>query len=143
MDASSSFPRGAPIMPLCLLVDDGLGRIGHSIWHSATRPVCSSRASGTRSDAGDVSLDMVLKDVWGASRCREICRGQLCQLYQRQPYLFPRLLSDLLGLMQAAYDYTMPISRAGTWVQAFRGKPGAGNTRWYNRRPPASTQEGR
>jgi alkylation response protein AidB-like acyl-CoA dehydrogenase len=54
-----------------------------------------------------VSLDMVLKDVWVSADAEILPPGVFAQLYQRQPYLFLGFSATFLGLMQAAYDYTL------------------------------------
>jgi alkylation response protein AidB-like acyl-CoA dehydrogenase len=54
-----------------------------------------------------VSLDMVLKDVWVPADAEILPPGSFAQLYQRQPYLFLGFSATFLGLMQAAYDYTI------------------------------------
>jgi alkylation response protein AidB-like acyl-CoA dehydrogenase len=54
-----------------------------------------------------VSLDMVLKDVWVPADAEILPPGIFSQLYQRQPYLFLGFSATFLGLMQAAYDYTI------------------------------------
>jgi alkylation response protein AidB-like acyl-CoA dehydrogenase len=54
-----------------------------------------------------VSLDMVLKDVWVPADAEILPPGVFAQLYQRQPYLFLGFSATFLGLMQAAYDYTI------------------------------------
>jgi alkylation response protein AidB-like acyl-CoA dehydrogenase len=54
-----------------------------------------------------VSLDMVLKDVWVPGEAEILPPGVFARLYQRQPYLFLGFSATFLGLMQAAYDYTI------------------------------------
>jgi alkylation response protein AidB-like acyl-CoA dehydrogenase len=54
-----------------------------------------------------VSLDMVLKDVWVPTDAEILPPGVFAKLYQRQPYLFLGFSATFLGLMQAAYDYTL------------------------------------
>jgi alkylation response protein AidB-like acyl-CoA dehydrogenase len=54
-----------------------------------------------------VSLDMVLKDVWVPADAEILPPGVFARLYQRQPYLFLGFSATFLGLMQAAYDYTI------------------------------------
>jgi alkylation response protein AidB-like acyl-CoA dehydrogenase len=54
-----------------------------------------------------VSLDMVLKDVWVPAEAEILPPGVFAELYQRQPYLFLGFSATFLGLMQAAYDYTI------------------------------------
>jgi alkylation response protein AidB-like acyl-CoA dehydrogenase len=54
-----------------------------------------------------VSLDMKLTDVWVPRDAEILPTGVFAQLYQRQPYLFLGFSATFLGLMQAAYDYTI------------------------------------
>jgi alkylation response protein AidB-like acyl-CoA dehydrogenase len=54
-----------------------------------------------------VSLDMMLKDVWVPADAEILPPGVFAKLYQRQPYLFLSFSATFLGLMQAAYDYTI------------------------------------
>jgi alkylation response protein AidB-like acyl-CoA dehydrogenase len=53
------------------------------------------------------SLDMVLKGVWVPGDAEILPPGVFAKLYQRQPYLFLGFSATFLGLMQAAYDYTI------------------------------------
>jgi alkylation response protein AidB-like acyl-CoA dehydrogenase len=53
------------------------------------------------------SLDMVLKDVWVPADAEILPPGVFAHLYQRQPYLFLGFSATFLGLMQAAYDFTI------------------------------------
>jgi alkylation response protein AidB-like acyl-CoA dehydrogenase len=54
-----------------------------------------------------VSLDMVLTDVWVPADAEILPPGVFSRLYQRQPYLFLGFSATFVGLMQAAYDYTL------------------------------------
>ena len=54
-----------------------------------------------------VSRDMVLKDVWVPDDAEILPPGVFGLLYQRQPYLFLSFSATFLGLMQAAYDFTI------------------------------------
>jgi alkylation response protein AidB-like acyl-CoA dehydrogenase len=92
-----------------LLVDDGP-------WEDRTLYLAISRDTAGVQFTGDwdplgmratVSLDMVLKDVWVPAEAEILPPGVFAQLYQRQPYLFLGFSATFLGLMQAAYDYTI------------------------------------
>ena len=54
-----------------------------------------------------VSRDMSLKDVWAPEDAEIRPPGVFGQLYQRQPHLFISFSATFLGLMQAAYDFTV------------------------------------
>jgi alkylation response protein AidB-like acyl-CoA dehydrogenase len=54
-----------------------------------------------------VSRDMVLQDVWVPVDDEILPPGVFAQLYQRQPHLFLSFSATFLGLMQAAYDFTL------------------------------------
>ena len=54
-----------------------------------------------------VSQDMSLKDVWAPEDADILPPGVFGQLYQRQPHLFISFSATFLGLMQAAYDFTV------------------------------------
>jgi len=54
-----------------------------------------------------VSRDMVLKDVWVPADAEILPPGIFGMLYQRQPYTFLGFSATFLGLMQAAYDFTI------------------------------------
>jgi alkylation response protein AidB-like acyl-CoA dehydrogenase len=56
---------------------------------------------------GTVSRDMVLKDVWVPADAEILPPGIFGMLYQRQPYTFLGFSATFLGLMQAAYDFTI------------------------------------
>ncbi len=53
------------------------------------------------------SRSMTLKDVRAPEDAEILPRGVFGQLYQRQPHLFITFSATFLGLMQAAYDYTV------------------------------------
>ena len=59
---------------------------------------------GMRSTA---SQDMYLKDVLVPKGAEILPPGVFGQLFQRQPHLFISFSATFLGLMQAAYDYTV------------------------------------
>ena len=54
-----------------------------------------------------VSRDMLLKDVWVPADAEILPPGVFRQLYNRQPHLFLGFPATFLGLMQAAYDFTI------------------------------------
>jgi alkylation response protein AidB-like acyl-CoA dehydrogenase len=54
-----------------------------------------------------VSLDMVLQDVWVPAEAEILPPGVFGKLYQHQPYAFLGFSATFLGLMQAAYDFTI------------------------------------
>ncbi|MCH8298586.1 MAG: acyl-CoA/acyl-ACP dehydrogenase [Chloroflexi bacterium] len=54
-----------------------------------------------------VSRDMSLKDVWAPEDAEILPPGVFGQLYQRQPHIFISFSATFLGLMQAAYDFTV------------------------------------
>jgi alkylation response protein AidB-like acyl-CoA dehydrogenase len=54
-----------------------------------------------------VSRDMVLQDVWVPAEAEILPPGVFGKLYQRQPYSFLSFSATFLGLMQAAYDFTI------------------------------------
>ena len=54
-----------------------------------------------------VSRDMALNDVWAPHDAEILPPGVFGQLYQRQPHIFITFSATFLGLMQAAYDYTV------------------------------------
>jgi alkylation response protein AidB-like acyl-CoA dehydrogenase len=54
-----------------------------------------------------VSRDMVIQDVLVPADAEILPPGVFGKLYQRQPYLFLGFSATFLGLMQAAYDFTI------------------------------------
>ena len=54
-----------------------------------------------------VSRDMALKNVWVSTDAEILPPGVFGQLYQRQPHMFLGFGATFLGLMQAAYDFTI------------------------------------
>ena len=56
---------------------------------------------------GTVSRDMALNDVWVPADAEILPPGAFGQLYQRQPHMFLGFGATFLGLMQAAYDFTI------------------------------------
>jgi len=54
-----------------------------------------------------VSRDMVLRDVWVPADAEILPPGVFGQLYRRLPHLFLGFSATFLGLMQAAYDFTL------------------------------------
>jgi alkylation response protein AidB-like acyl-CoA dehydrogenase len=56
---------------------------------------------------GTVSRDLVLKDVWVPADAEILPPGVFGRYYQRYPHLFLSFSATFLGLMQAAYDFTI------------------------------------
>ena len=56
---------------------------------------------------GTVSRDLTLKDVWVPADAEILPPGVFGQLYQRRPQTFLGFGATFLGLMQAAYDFTI------------------------------------
>jgi len=54
-----------------------------------------------------VSRDMSLNDVWVPADAEILPPGVFGQLYRRQPHMFLGFPATFLGLMQAAYDFTI------------------------------------
>ena len=54
-----------------------------------------------------VSRDLTLKDVWVPANAEILPPGVFGQLYQRRPQTFLGFGAAFLGLMQAAYDFTI------------------------------------
>ena len=54
-----------------------------------------------------VSRDMTLKDAFVSADSEILPPGVFAQLYQRQPHMFLGFAATFLGLMQAAYDFTI------------------------------------
>ncbi len=54
-----------------------------------------------------VSRDLTLTDVWVPLDAEILPPGVFGQLYQRQPHLFLGFGATFLGIMQAAYDFTI------------------------------------
>jgi alkylation response protein AidB-like acyl-CoA dehydrogenase len=92
-----------------LLVDDGPWE-DRTLYLAIPRDTTGVQFTGDWDPLGmraTVSLDMVLKDVWVPAEAEILPPGIFAQLYQRQPYLFLGFSATFLGLMQAAYDYTI------------------------------------
>ncbi|MCH8279763.1 MAG: acyl-CoA/acyl-ACP dehydrogenase [Chloroflexi bacterium] len=70
-----------------------------------------------------VSRDMNLKDVWVPADAEILPPGVFGQLYQRHPHLFIGFSATFLGLMQAAYDFT--IDYLTGQMPATSAQPGA------------------
>jgi alkylation response protein AidB-like acyl-CoA dehydrogenase len=56
---------------------------------------------------GTVSRDLELRDVWVPADAEVVPPGIFGQLYQRRPHFFLGFSATFLGLMQAAYDFTI------------------------------------
>lgn len=56
---------------------------------------------------GTVSRDLLLRDVWVPADAEILPPGVFGQLYRRLPHLFLGFSATFLGLMQAAYDFTL------------------------------------
>ena len=56
---------------------------------------------------GTVSRDLVLTDVWVPAEAEILPPGVFGAFYQRYPHLFLGFSATFLGLMQAAYDFTI------------------------------------
>jgi alkylation response protein AidB-like acyl-CoA dehydrogenase len=54
-----------------------------------------------------VSRDMLLQDVWVPADAEILPPGVFAQLYELRPHLFLSFSAIFLGLMQAAYDFTL------------------------------------
>ncbi len=54
-----------------------------------------------------VSRDMILNDVWAPDDAAILPPGVFGQLFQRQPHIFIAFSAVFLGVMQAAFDYTI------------------------------------
>ena len=76
-----------------------------------------------------VSRDMSLKDVWAPEDAEILPPGVFGQLYQRQPHLFISFSATFLGLMQAAYDFTIAyLTGRAPGVAGPRSESSAGGT---------------
>jgi alkylation response protein AidB-like acyl-CoA dehydrogenase len=92
-----------------LLVDDGPWE-NRTLYLAIPRDTAGVRFTGEWDPLGmraTVSLDMELDNVWVPAEAEILPPGVFSQLYQRQPYLFLGFSATFLGLMQAAYDYTI------------------------------------
>jgi alkylation response protein AidB-like acyl-CoA dehydrogenase len=56
---------------------------------------------------GTVSRDLILTNVWVSADADILPPGVFGQLFQRYPHLFLGFSATFLGLMQAAYDFTI------------------------------------
>ena len=75
-----------------------------------------------------VSRDMLLKDVWVPDEAEILPPGVFGMLYQRQPHIFLSFSATFLGLMQAAYDFT--IAYLTGQVSGVAGSTGGGASPW-------------
>jgi alkylation response protein AidB-like acyl-CoA dehydrogenase len=115
-----------------LLVDDGPWE-DRTLYLAIPRNTPGVQFTGEWDPLGmraTVSLDMVLKDVWVPADAEILPPGSFAQLYQRQPYLFLGFSATFLGLMQAAYDYTIAyLTGQVSGVPGLRGEaPARGYT---------------
>ena len=74
-----------------------------------------------------VSRNMSLKDVWAPDDAEILPPGVFGQLFQRQPHIFISFSAVFLGLMQAAYDYTLAyLTGKAPGSPGTRGEPPVG-----------------
>ena len=74
-----------------------------------------------------VSRNMNLKDVWAPDDAEILPPGVFGQLFQRQPHIFISFSAVFLGLMQAAYDYTLAyLTGKAPGSPGTRGEPPVG-----------------
>ena len=90
--------------------------VGEGSWEERTLYLSIPREASGVEFSGDwdpigmratVSRDMSLNDVWAPEYAEILPPGVFGQLYQRQPHLFISFSATFLGLMQAAYDFTI------------------------------------
>jgi len=68
-----------------------------------------------------------LKDVWAPDDAEILPPGVFGQLFQRQPHIFISFSAVFLGLMQAAYDYTLAyLTGKAPGSPGTRGEPPVG-----------------
>ena len=92
-----------------LLVADGSWE-DRTLYLSVPREAPGVEFSGDWDPLGmrsTVSRNMILKDVWAPDDAEILPPGVFGQLFQRQPHIFISFSAVFLGLMQAAYDYTL------------------------------------
>ena len=92
-----------------LLVADGSWE-DRTLYLSVPREAPGVEFSGDWDPLGmrsTVSRNMSLKDVWAPDDAEILPPGVFGQLFQRQPHIFISFSAVFLGLMQAAYDYTL------------------------------------
>jgi alkylation response protein AidB-like acyl-CoA dehydrogenase len=78
---------------------------------------------------GTVSRDLTLTDVWVPADAEILPPGVFGKFYQRYPHLFLSFSATFLGLMQAAYDFT--IAYLTGKVPGAPGLQGAAPARGY------------
>ena len=90
--------------------------VGEGSWEERTLYLSIPREASGMEFSGDwdpigmratVSRDMSLNDVWAPRDAEILPPGVFGQLFQRQPHIFITFSATFLGLMQAAYDYTV------------------------------------
>jgi alkylation response protein AidB-like acyl-CoA dehydrogenase len=90
--------------------------VGEGPWEARTLYLAIPRDAPGVTFAGEwdplgmratVSRDMLLEDVWVPAEAEILPPGVFGQLYQRRPHLFLGFSATFLGLMQAAYDFTL------------------------------------
>ena len=90
--------------------------VGEVSWEERTLYLSIPREASGMEFSGDwdpigmratVSRDMSLNDVWAPNDAEILPPGVFGQLFQRQPHIFITFSATFLGLMQAAYDYTV------------------------------------
>ena len=76
-----------------------------------------------------VSRNMSLKEVWAPNDTEILPPGVFGQLFQRQPHIFISFSAVFLGLMQAAYDYSLDyLTGKAPGAPGPRGDSPAGGT---------------
>ncbi len=105
-----------------LLVADGPWE-ARTLYLSIPRDAAGMEFSGEWDPLGmraTVSRDMTLKDVFVPADAEILPPGVFGQLFQRMPHIFLGFGATFLGLMQAAYDFTIAYLRGEA-----PGAPGA------------------
>ncbi len=113
-----------------LLLSDGPW-VDRTLYLSIPREAPGVEFSGDWDPIGmrsTVSQDMELKDVWAPDDAEVLPAGVFGQLFQRQPHIFIAFSATFLGLMQAAYDFTVAYTtgRAPTDANARGGQSAIG-----------------
>ena len=112
-----------------LLVADGSWE-DRTLYLSVPREAPGVEFSGDWDPLGmrsTVSRNMILKDVWAPDDAEILPPGVFGQLFQRQPHIFISFSAVFLGLMQAAYDYTLAyLTGKAPGSPGTRGEPPVG-----------------